>query len=367
MGWSDWRQLFGKSKSAATAPQLPDDVRLALLSFRHAWLPHGVPPAWVTLHDTRLTLTLPFVVVPEVLHHALQQLPELEPYQLQLFCQPEIMANSKPDWPQLYGNVILVASGKGGVGKSSVTVSLALALAQLGARVGIFDADIYGPSLPTMMGGERPEVIQQGGKDKLQTVARHGVSVSSLGYLIEPEEAAIWRGPMAAATLQKLFKDSQWPRLDYLLVDMPPGTGDIQLTFAEQLPVTAAVVVTTPQTVALADAEKGIRFFHKLQLPIVGLVENMSYYACEACGHQASIFGSDGGAHTALKHEVPLLGQWPLLSAQRDSLDCGEPLQVTQPQHPFADIVRDSAASLSAQLYWQKTMPKNQPDNQPDE
>lgn len=324
----------------------------ALAALKTTLFPSGIPADWVTVAGQQATLKLPFAAGPGV-HKVLSETPVLAEYEWQLQLNIALLDNSQPELPKLHGNVIVVSSGKGGVGKSSVTVHLAIALQQLGARVGILDADIYGPSMPTMLGGSDEKLVFNEQK-KMQPHLRHGVHVSSLGYLVEPGDAAIWRGPMASAALQQLFRDTQWPKLDYLLVDMPPGTGDIQLTFAQKLPITGAVVVTTPQTVALADAEKGIAMFRKVSVPITGLIENMSYFECSACGQQDAVFGEQGGARVAEQHQVPLLGQWPLATRIRAALDEGAPLSVSQPEDPISQRMLATAELLAANLYAQR-------------
>jgi len=317
-----------------------------------SWL---VPSGVSTDTAQQLTLTLPFAidVTPRGRLRQALNARQVNAEQLALRCDITPLKNSQPELPRLHGNVILISSGKGGVGKSSVTALLAIALQQLGAQVGVLDADIYGPSMPTMFGGA-DERLAVGSDNKFTAIMRHGVALTSLGYLTDTKDAAIWRGPMASAALQQLFRDTKWPKLDYLLVDLPPGTGDIQLTFAQKLPITGAVVVTTPQTIALADAEKGISMFRKVGVPITGLIENMSYFECRACGERDMIFGMDGGRQVAANHQVPLLGQLPLQSDLRESLDNGLPLTALQPDHPLADRLRHSAEQLAAHLYQQR-------------
>ena len=327
------------------------DWQKALEQVRLPGWSEAIPPAWVTIDGEHATLTLPFAASNALLA-PLQADKTLGQYHWQLKLAIAKLPNSQPELPMTFGNVIVVSSGKGGVGKSSVSVQLALALRQLGAQVGILDADVYGPSLPTMLGGQ-DEKLEINAQQKMIPHLRHGVWASSLGYLTDTKDAAIWRGPMASAALQQLFRDTKWPRLDYLIVDMPPGTGDIQLTFAQKLPITGAVVVTTPQTVALADAEKGITMFRKVGVPITGLIENMSYYQCSACGHRDAIFGTAGGADVAKREQVPLLGQWPLDSRIRAGLDCGQPLQSVEPAHELSVMMRNTAQQLAIELYTQ--------------
>jgi ATP-binding protein involved in chromosome partitioning len=222
-------------------------------------------------------------------------------------------------------HVILVASGKGGVGKSTTAVNLATALAAEGAKTGLLDADIYGPSIPMMLGLSQSQAASGDGKT-MQPQQAAGLSVQSIGFLVSPDKATVWRGPMASQALLQLIHETNWPELDYLIVDMPPGTGDIQLTLSQKLVVTGAIIVTTPQDVALSDAQKAILMFNQVQIPVLGLVENMSYYQCSACGHQEAIFGSDGGVELAARYQLPVLGQLPLQKRLRECSDQGKPL-----------------------------------------
>jgi len=320
--------------------------------FTHPLLPDGIPDNWVTGSGKQRVLNLPFVA-GESLLKAIQDDPELGEFDWQINCRIKKLKNSQPELPLTTGNVIVVSSGKGGVGKSSVSVNLALALSQLGAKVGLLDADIYGPSIPTMLGGGGSE-MELTQNNKMLPLERHGLYVHSLGYLVEDNDATIWRGPMASGALQQLYKDTAWPALDYLIVDMPPGTGDIQLTMAQKLPVTGAVVVTTPQTVALKDAEKGVAMFEKLNIPLIGILENMSFYQCPSCGHEDSVFGKNGGAVMAKQHNLPLLGQWPLNSELRESLDGDTPLLLAQPEHSLSQLILNSAQLVAANLYYQQ-------------
>jgi ATP-binding protein involved in chromosome partitioning len=247
-------------------------------------------------------------------------------------------------------NVIAVASGKGGVGKSTTAVNLALGLALEGARVGLLDADIYGPSQPRMMGlqGERP--ASRDGK-RLEPLEAHGVKVMSIGFLIEEEQPMVWRGPMVTQALSQLLGDTNWGELDYLVVDMPPGTGDIQLTLAQRVPVSGAVIVTTPQDIALLDARKGLRMFQKVSIPVLGVVENMSTHVCSKCGHEESIFGAGGGVRMAEQYGVSLLGALPLDIRIREETDAGRPTVVADPDGPvgraYLEVARCTAARLS--------------------
>ncbi|OOR89948.1 Fe-S-binding ATPase [Moraxella caviae] len=221
-------------------------------------------------------------------------------------------------------HIIVVASGKGGVGKSTTTVNLALALQKLGKRVGILDADIYGPSIPDMLGvaGVKPQVEN----DQFVPIDAHGIAMLSIGSLLDGESTPVaWRGIKATGALMQLYNQTNWPQLDYLVVDMPPGTGDVQLTLAQRIPVTGAVIVTTPQHIALLDAQKGMEMFIKTQIPVLGVVENMALHTCSNCGHTEAIFGADGGDKLAQAYQVPLLGQLPLAAGIRKQMDAGTP------------------------------------------
>jgi ATP-binding protein involved in chromosome partitioning len=242
-------------------------------------------------------------------------------------------------------NTIAVASGKGGVGKSTVAVNLAVALALEGAHVGLVDADIYGPSIPLMMGiTGRPRVRGT----RLQPMENHGVKVMSIGFLVDPMQAVIWRGPMASGAVKQFMSDVDWGELDYLIFDLPPGTGDIQLTLVQTIPLTGAVVVTTPQDISLADARKGFAMFGKVDVPVLGIIENMSYHICSACGHRDNIFDSGGGRRAAEELGVPFLGAIPLYTQIRVSGDTGRPVVLDQGEH--GSIIRSIARNLASQV-----------------
>jgi ATP-binding protein involved in chromosome partitioning len=244
-------------------------------------------------------------------------------------------------------NTIAVASGKGGVGKSTVAVNLAVALALDGAKVGLVDADIYGPSIPLMFGiNERPKVLES----KLQPLDRYGVKVMSIGFLVDPMEAVIWRGPMASGAVKQFMSDVDWGELDYLLFDLPPGTGDIQLTLVQTIPLTGAVIVTTPQDVALADAKKGLVMFNKVNVPVMGIVENMSYFICSHCGQRENIFDSGGGKRTAEELNVPFLGEIPIDTKVRIGGDKGDPIVHGEPNSQQGKIIQGIARQLAAQI-----------------
>ena len=236
-------------------------------------------------------------------------------------------------------HVIVVASGKGGVGKSTTAVNLALALSKTGAKVGVLDADIYGPSVPAMLGvaGQSPLIENE----QFIPIAAHGLAVMSIGFLTGDDNTPIvWRGPKATGALMQLFNQTAWPQLDYLVIDMPPGTGDIQLTLAQRIPVSGAVIVTTPQHIALLDAQKGIELFNKVNIPILGVIENMALHTCSQCGHMDAVFGTGGGALLEAKYHVPLLGQLPLDGNIRQHADSGQP----------SVVVGDAAAALYQQI-----------------
>jgi ATP-binding protein involved in chromosome partitioning len=246
-------------------------------------------------------------------------------------------------------NVVAVASGKGGVGKSTTAVNLALGLALDGARVGLLDADIHGPSLPRMMGLQGEHPVSVDGR-RLQPLEAHGVKVMSIGFLIEEEQPMVWRGPMVTQALQQLLNDTDWGELDYLVIDMPPGTGDIQLTLSQRVPLSGAVIVTTPQDIALLDARKGLRMFQKVNVPVLGIVENMSTHVCSKCGHEESIFGSGGGGRMAEQYGVALLGQLPLDIRIRAETDGGRPTVVVDPTGPVGSAYLDTARRTAAKL-----------------
>ncbi|HLO95209.1 MAG TPA: iron-sulfur cluster carrier protein ApbC [Burkholderiaceae bacterium] len=245
-------------------------------------------------------------------------------------------------------NIVAVASGKGGVGKSTTAANLALALAAEGARVGLLDADIYGPSQPLMMGASgQPE--SKDGKT-MEPLLAHGVQLMSIGFLVAEDQAMVWRGPMATQALDQLLRQTRWQDLDYLVIDMPPGTGDIQLTLAQRVPVTGAVIVTTPQDIALIDAKKGLKMFEKVGVPILGLVENMAVHICTNCGHAEHIFGAEGGQKMAAQYGLKYLGGLPLALSIREQADAGRPSVVAEPEGEIARRYRDIARQVAAQI-----------------
>jgi ATP-binding protein involved in chromosome partitioning len=244
--------------------------------------------------------------------------------------------------------IIAVASGKGGVGKSTTAVNLALGLAALGLRVGVLDADIYGPSLPKLLAiRERPKTL---GGTRLKPITRYGLTVMSIGFLIDEETPMIWRGPMVISALTQMLREVEWGKLDVMVVDMPPGTGDAQLTMAQQVPLKGAVIVSTPQDLALIDARRGIAMFKRVDVPVLGIVENMSYFQCPQCGTRSDIFGHGGARHEAERLGVPFLGEVPLHATIREKSDSGLPVVATEPDGAHARIYRDIAVNVRDQL-----------------
>ncbi|KXJ41888.1 MAG: ATPase [Methylothermaceae bacteria B42] len=245
-------------------------------------------------------------------------------------------------------NIIAVASGKGGVGKSTVAANLALALSQEGAQVGVLDADIYGPSIPRMLGVSGQPETKDG--QLIEPKQSYDLQIMSIGFLVEEDTPMIWRGPMATSALQQLLTQTHWQDVDYLIVDLPPGTGDIQLTLTQQIPVSGALIVTTPQDIALLDAMKGLKMFEKVNVPVLGIVENMSLHICSQCGHEEPIFGSGGGGKLAEKYDVPLLGSLPLDISIRENADSGHPSVIYEPDSRIAQIYKEIARKAAAKL-----------------
>jgi ATP-binding protein involved in chromosome partitioning len=244
-------------------------------------------------------------------------------------------------------NTVAVASGKGGVGKSTVAVNLAVALAMEGASVGLVDADVYGPSIPLMFGiNDRPKLSQ----NKIVPLEKYGVKLMSIGFLVDPMQAVIWRGPMASGAVKQFLEDVSWGELDYLIFDLPPGTGDIQLTLVQTIPLTGAVIVSTPQDVALADAKKGLVMFNKVNVPVLGIVENMSYFVCTHCGQRENIFDSGGGKRTSEELNVPFLGEIPIDTKIRVGGDLGDPIVHGAANSPQAEAIRVIARNMAAQI-----------------
>ncbi|UTF60068.1 iron-sulfur cluster carrier protein ApbC [Gilvimarinus sp. DA14] len=251
-------------------------------------------------------------------------------------------------------NIIAVASGKGGVGKSTTAANIALALAAEGARVGVLDADIYGPSQPQMLGvgQQRPQIVGEGKAQQMIPIEAHGLQTISMGYLVTEQTPMVWRGPMVSGALKQLLTQTRWDEVDYLIIDMPPGTGDIALTLSQSVPVTGAVVVTTPQDIALLDAQKGIEMFRKVNVPVLGVVENMAIHVCSECGHKEHIFGEGGGARIAEDYHTQLLGALPLSLSIRKQADGGQPSVAANPEAAESQEYFAIARRLAARL-WQ--------------
>ena len=264
--------------------------------------------------------------------------------------QPQPHGHAHPPKPQIPGiqNVIAVASGKGGVGKSTVSVNLAAALASMGKRVGVLDADVYGPSVPLMLGlKERPKSTED---KKIIPLSKYNLKVMSMGFLLTDDQAVVWRGPMIDKLLTEFIRNVEWGELDVLVVDLPPGTGDAQLTMVQKAPLSGGVIVTTPQDVALADVRRGMQMFEEVHVPVLGVVENMSYLVCSSCGHRAHVFSHGGGAEVAKQFNVPLLGEIPLVRDIVQGGDEGRPIMVSQPEHPQSRVFVDIAGQVLKQL-----------------
>jgi ATP-binding protein involved in chromosome partitioning len=287
--------------------------------------------------------------IREDVERAVRALPGVQTVEVGFSSRVRAAGTGLPDRQPIPGvkNTIAVASGKGGVGKSTVAVNLAVALAQEGATVGLLDADVYGPSIPLMLGAEeQPGLVD----NKIIPGRAYGIAVMSVGYILNPEKALIWRGPLVSQLIRQFLSDVQWGDLDYLVIDLPPGTGDVQLTLVQTIPLSGAIIVTTPQDVALADAIKGLQMFREVKTPVLGIVENMSYFVCPHCGHVAEIFGSGGGERVANKYGVPLLGQIPIDPAVREGGDRGVPVVVGQPGSSTAQAFREAARQAAARL-----------------
>ncbi|WP_279634468.1 iron-sulfur cluster carrier protein ApbC [Paraburkholderia steynii] len=290
-----------------------------------------------------------FEAIRALVENALRAVPGVEAARVQV--SQDIAAHTVQRGVKLLPNVkniVAVASGKGGVGKSTTAVNLALALASEGASVGILDADIYGPSLPMMLGIEgRPESPDG---QSMNPMAGHGVQANSIGFLVEQDNPMVWRGPMATSALEQLLRQTNWKDLDYLIVDMPPGTGDIQLTLSQRVPVTGAVIVTTPQDIALLDAKKGLKMFEKVGIPILGIVENMGLHICSNCGHEEHIFGTGGAERMSKEYGVDVLGSLPLDIAIREQADSGTPTVAADPDGRIAEIYRTIARKVAIHI-----------------
>lgn len=278
---------------------------------------------------------------------ALKTLPEIATVRVEFVQTPRPQPRVPHPAPKLHfpqiAHILAIFSGKGGVGKSTISVNLAVALAQQGARVGLFDADVHGPNIPNLLGVTEHPTVKDG---KLVPIFKYGVHMMSIGLLVGGGDPLIWRGPMISKAINELLESTAWPELDYLIADMPPGTGDAQLGLAQDVTLSGAIAVTTPQEVALSDVRRGIGAFAKLNVPIIGLVENMSYYVCPQCGHREYIFGQGGGSAEAQKQNIPLLGQIPLASKLREYGDAGVPIVIAEPSSPAAQEFTKIAATL---------------------
>jgi ATP-binding protein involved in chromosome partitioning len=339
----------------------PPELLAALEDYHHPLIGQGLISAGVTVHctpareglDLRLDVPLPVRRLAGVLADDLSRLLTATLGQgVTVAVQQAIVGAPLGGALQPYPgirNIIAVASGKGGVGKSTVSANLALALAAEGARVGLLDADIYGPSQPRMMGAEGVRPASPDGKT-MQPVMAHGVQTMSIGYLVDATQAMIWRGPMVSQALTQLITETRWDDLDYLIIDLPPGTGDIQLTLSQKIPVSGALIVTTPQDLSLLDARKALAMFNKVSVPVLGVIENMSTHVCSNCGHEEAIFGSGGGQRMADEAGIDLLGSLPLDLSIRLNADAGHPTVIDDPDGPLALRYRDIALAAAARL-----------------
>ncbi|KAF7786318.1 ATP-binding protein involved in chromosome partitioning [Pseudoalteromonas rubra] len=346
--------MFGIEKLFTRKDPIKEQIKTHLQHYRSAIFPMGIDPQWITEITSgksqdgswQVSLKLPFAASGQgtVLSSHLSDSLNTD---IQVACHSEIAGSAQ--FKQIK-HIVLVASGKGGVGKSTTAVNLAAGLASQGAQVGILDADIYGPSIPSLLGlsGQQPEAIDE---KTLKPFEKDGIRAMSIGFLVPEDDATVWRGPMASQALTQLLNETAWGELDYLIVDMPPGTGDIQLTMTQKVPASGAIVVTTPQDLALADAQKGVAMFNKVNLPIIGLIENMSYFSCQHCGGKNAIFGSEGGAKLAARHGVPLLAEIPLDTGIRENSEQGA--NITTQSLAIKDHYIYCAQLMSSMLYLQ--------------
>lgn len=330
-----------------------------LNQFQHPFLIQdwASQPNIVSVEAQGFKITLPFAALslPEELSSWIaqqQQSGEVPCFHYDVVVSPKALETHVASEVRGVKNIIAVTSAKGGVGKSTTAVNLALAIAKCGAKVGLLDADIYGPSVPMMLGqlDAKPEVRDN---KWMQPISAHGIYTHSIGYLVDKSDATIWRGPMASKALAQLLTETEWPELDYLVIDMPPGTGDIQLTLSQQIPVTGALIVTTPQDLALADARKGAAMFEKVDVPVIGMVENMSYHICSHCGEKEHIFGHGGAQALANEFGLSLLAQIPLHISMREDIDAGKPTVAARPDSEHAAVYIQLAERVCASMYWQ--------------
>ena len=338
----------------------PDSLRELLVKFKDPLINEAWDSPLIThvqQPNQHWEVNIPFpcdtqkkALTQALLHHLSSSHPAEAPYTGDIKLTSSIpafkTANQAERLPNVH-NILAVSSTKGGVGKSTLTANLALALQQEGARVGILDADVYGPNQPQLLGPH-----QQAGMDDSHyfPVMQHGLATMSMGYLVKPDTPLAWRGPMATAYLTQMLRKTQWPELDYLLIDMPPGTGDIQLSIAQKMPITAAILVTTPQCLSLADLEKGLGLFKKMQIPVLGLIENMAQLICSHCGHTNQLFAASNTQKFITKHTLPLLGSLALSQDIADSCEKNTPLLLTHKQHPLSQKIATMAYTIGFQL-----------------
>ncbi len=311
------------------------------------------------IHEGVLSLKIVLQIPPQEAHRAmereiyqaLERIPGVKEVKLHMSTEAGNTPKTRPG-NRLAGvkNIVAVASGKGGVGKSTVAVNLAIALAQAGHKVGLLDADIYGPSIPTLMGLKNTPPLVDQNKKKIIPLEKYGIKTISIGYLMRDEDAAIWRGPMVGRMLQQFVEDVDWGELDYLLMDFPPGTGDAQLSLSQIVPISGSVIVTTPQDVALADVIRGVAMFQKVQVPTIGVVENMSFFNCPHCKERSEIFGHGGGKKKAEEMKVPFLGEIPLQQDTRVGSDEGKPIVAMQPDSAIAQVFKTIAENTTREL-----------------
>ncbi|MGO2074501.1 MAG: iron-sulfur cluster carrier protein ApbC [Pseudoalteromonas sp.] len=347
--------MFGLSKLFSGKSLEKQPIFTALANYRSGAFPIGLDKNFIntiTRDDSNtlvLSLTLPFA--------ALQEMPKVATFLTeQLNYKVTINAEVQLTEPSKFKNIkhiVLVASGKGGVGKSTTAVNIAAALQLEGAAVGVLDADIYGPSIPMLLGLQGAEPKTKDNKQLLPFDAQ-GLKTQSIGYLVPSDDATVWRGPMASGALNQLLNETDWGGLDYLVVDMPPGTGDIQLTMSQKVPASGALIVTTPQDLALADAQKGIAMFNKVNVPVLGLIENMSYFVCDHCGESNHVFGKDGAIKLASRHGVPVLANIPLATDIREYSEQGK-LISRDVDTPLSNAFTSAARLLASSLYYQQS------------
>lgn len=351
------KNLFSTGKKPENLHQR---IRNYLIDYRSSCFPRGVLDGvrQFNIIENLDTIILEFTVAFPC-QGELEKIAQIIAEQLNLDVELSILLDVHPVRRHNLSNIkniVAIASGKGGVGKSTTAVNLAYALMAEGATVGILDADIYGPSIPTMLGIENQRPSSVDGK-LMQPLTANGLIAMSIGFLVSETDATVWRGPMASSAFSQMLNETAWQvdgkALDYLIIDMPPGTGDIQLTLAQKVPVAAATIITTPQDIALKDAVKGISMFDKVQVPVLGVVENMSFHVCDNCGHQSFLFGEGGAESISKQYKVDLLGQLPLNIQIREDSDAGRPLVLANATSEISALYRNIARNMAAQLYYQ--------------